>query len=84
MSGESKAPLPPKMPNCPEFHDDEFKKSSLTWPPHNQTCVAVAQKSGVVAVRNSNDSTKNTVYFTNAEWDAFIGGAKKGEFDYNT
>jgi hypothetical protein len=46
--------------------------------------VAVAQKSGVVAVRNSNDSTKNTVYFTNAEWDAFIGGAKKGEFDYNT
>lgn len=59
--------------------DGDFKKSS--WSKNNpKTCVAVAIKSEGVAVRNSNDPAKNTVFFTRDEWSAFIGGVKNNEF----
>ena len=62
--------------------DQDFKKSSYTNPGGIiNRCVAVAIKPKGVAVRNSNDPTKNTVFFTNDEWMAFIGGVKDGEFD---
>lgn len=64
------------------FADAEFKKSTLSPPTPYPCCVEVAHRDGVVAVRNSTDSTKNTVFFTKQEWDAFLGGARKGEFDY--
>ena len=57
----------------------DFKTSS--WSKNNpQTCVAVAMKPNGVAVRNSNDRTKNTVFFTNDEWSAFVKGVKNNEF----
>lgn len=60
--------------------DRDFTVSS--WSKNNpKTCVAVAMKSEGVAVRNSNDSNRKTVYFTHGEWQAFIAGAKAGEFD---
>jgi hypothetical protein len=34
-----------------------------------------------VAVRDSKDRTGPALMFTPAEWDAFIGSAKDGEFD---
>jgi hypothetical protein len=37
--------------------------------------------SGVVAVRDSKDPDGPALIFTPAEWDAFIIGAKEGEFD---
>jgi hypothetical protein len=59
--------------------DRDFKTSS--WSRNNpKTCVAVALKSNGVAVRNSNDPTKNTVFFTNDEWSAFVKGVKNNEF----
>jgi len=59
--------------------DRDFKISS--WSKNNpKTCVAVAIKPNGVAVRNSNDSTKNTVFFTNDEWSAFVKGVKNNEF----
>ena len=64
------------------FKDEDFKKSTMSPPTPYPCCVEVAHKDGVIAVRNSTDTTKNTVFFNKAEWSAFLGGAKKGEFDY--
>lgn len=62
--------------------DDQFKKSSYTHPGGIiNRCVAVAITQYGVAVRNSNDPTKNTVFFTNDEWDAFVKGVRNNEFD---
>jgi hypothetical protein len=63
------------------FRDEEFRVSSDTFKLLNMRCVAVAIRSDVVAVRNSNDSDKRTVVFTPEEWSIFLSGAKKGEFD---
>ncbi len=60
--------------------DDKFKVSS--WSKNNpKTCVAVAAVAEGVAVRNSTDPEKRTVYFSHDEWSAFLKGAKSGEFD---
>ena len=45
-------------------------------------CVEVADNlHGMIAVRDSKDPTGPALIFTPAEWEAFIGGAKDGEFD---
>ncbi len=44
-------------------------------------CVEVAILDNGYAVRNSTDPDGPVLYFTPAEWDAFVGGAKDGEFD---
>lgn len=48
-------------------------------------CVEVApllDGSGRVAVRHSKHPEDAVIVYTRAEWDAFIGGAKDGEFDF--
>jgi hypothetical protein len=48
----------------------------------NGACVEVAMLgNGSVAVRHSKDPGGAVLVFTPAEWSAFIGGAKDGEFD---
>ncbi|MQA25103.1 MAG: DUF397 domain-containing protein [Micromonosporaceae bacterium] len=48
----------------------------------NGSCVAVARNlPGVVAVRDTKDRTGPVLTFTPAEWDTFIGGVRKGEFE---
>ena len=48
----------------------------------NGDYVEVAKNlSGVVAVRDSKNPNGPALIFTPAEWDAFIIGAKEGEFD---
>jgi hypothetical protein len=44
-------------------------------------CVEVASDSGSVLVRDSKDPVGPWIRYTEAEWDAFIRGAKNGEFD---
>jgi hypothetical protein len=46
-------------------------------------CVEVATNlPGIVAVRDTKDGGNGPVLiFTPAEWDAFVGGTKDGEFD---
>lgn len=45
-------------------------------------CVEVAHLSGGrVAVRDSKDHAKIPYVFTRSEWEAFLIGAKNGEFD---
>jgi Domain of unknown function (DUF397) len=63
--------------NCVEVR---WQKSSLSGNQGN--CVDVASsEDGAVLMRNSRDSLGPVLIFTVAEWDAFIGGAKLGEFD---
>jgi hypothetical protein len=47
----------------------------------NGNCVEVAQLDQGVAVRDSKDPSGSVLVFTPAEWDAFLDGAKGGEFD---
>jgi hypothetical protein len=55
-------------------------KSSLSF--SNGNCVEVADlPGGAVGVRNSRDPGGAVLRFTPSEWRAFIGGARKGEFD---
>lgn len=45
-------------------------------------CVEVARNlPGIVAVRDSKNPTGPALIFTPAEWEAFLGGTKDGEFD---
>ncbi|WP_327147294.1 DUF397 domain-containing protein [Nocardia sp. NBC_01329] len=45
-------------------------------------CVEAAHLyGGYVGVRDSKNPTGPALVFTPSEWDAFIGGAKDGEFD---
>lgn len=55
-------------------------KSSLSFA--NGNCVEVADlPGGGVGVRNSRDITGPVLRFTPDEWQAFVGGARNGEFD---
>jgi hypothetical protein len=47
----------------------------------NGNCVEVAITDEGVAVRDTKDRSKPAHVFTRAEWDAFVGGVKDGEFD---
>jgi Domain of unknown function (DUF397) len=55
-------------------------KSSLSF--SNQNCLEVAElPGGDVGVRNSRDPDGAVLRFTPGEWQAFLGGARNGEFD---
>ncbi|GGJ88596.1 DUF397 domain-containing protein [Pilimelia anulata] len=49
--------------------------------PNCDNCVEVAFVGGAIAVRDSKNTDGPALLFTPAEWDAFVGGAKDGEFD---
>jgi hypothetical protein len=60
----------------------------LTWRksgrsgPQGGNCVEVARlPDGQVAVRNSRHRSGPALVFTSAEWTAFVGGARDGDFD---
>jgi hypothetical protein len=62
--------------------EDGFIVSSLTFITNFRNCVAVKRiGKGGVQVRNTKDKSKTTLTFNKAEWKAFIGGVKGGEFD---
>jgi len=47
----------------------------------NGACVELAPVNGMVAMRDSKDPDSPVLMYTAAEWDAFLHGAKAGEFD---
>lgn len=47
----------------------------------NGNCVEVAFVDDVVGVRDSKDQSGPVLVFTEAEWKAFVGGVKDGEFN---
>jgi hypothetical protein len=55
-------------------------KSSLS--SYNGNCVEVAGLTeDVIRVRDSKNPRGGILHFTTAEWDAFLGGVRNGEFD---
>lgn len=57
-----------------------WRKSSRSGP-WTDNCVEVAFVDGAIVVRDSKDPSGSVLVFTAAEWDAFVDGAKDGEFD---
>jgi Domain of unknown function (DUF397) len=58
----------------------DWAKSSLSYA--NGNCVEVAGLSGdLIRLRDSKNPNGPTLQFTPAEWDAFLGGVRNGEFD---
>jgi hypothetical protein len=45
------------------------------------SCVQARRQDDLIEVRNSKSPQAGTVRFTVEEWDSFLDGAKKGEFD---
>jgi hypothetical protein len=68
-------------PPEPGLHSAVWVKSSYSGPTGGN-CVELAHlHDGQVAVRNSRHPSGPALVFTPAEWDAFLAGAKDGEFD---
>jgi hypothetical protein len=60
--------------------DSHWIKSSLSF--SNSNCVEVSSlPDGEIGVRDSKDRKGPVLRFTPDEWNAFIGGARNGEFD---
>ncbi|MDI6098069.1 DUF397 domain-containing protein [Actinoplanes sp. NEAU-A12] len=59
--------------------DAEWRKAGKS----NATghCVEVAFLENATVVRDSKNPSGQPLVFTGAEWDAFLDGAKKGEFE---
>lgn len=58
----------------------DWRKSSYS--PNEDNCVEVAElPEGGMAVRDSKRPELGYLSFTAGEWDAFVKGAKDGEFD---
>jgi hypothetical protein len=57
-----------------------WQKSSRSGP-FTDNCVEVAFVGSIIAVRDSKNAGGPALLFTPNEWDAFVDGAKDGEFD---
>nr|WP_229807449.1 DUF397 domain-containing protein [Actinoplanes lobatus] len=65
---------------------DEAELAGASWRKSSRSgaaghCVEVAAVRQAIAVRDSKNPDREPLIFTTAEWDAFVGGAKDGEFD---
>jgi len=64
-----------------ELPEVTWRKSRRSGP-QGGNCVEIAHlPDGQVAVRNSRHSAGPALVFTSAEWAAFVGGARDGDFD---
>lgn len=63
-----------------DLTDAIWQKSSRSGPV-GDNCVEVAFVGDAIAVRDSNTPDGPVLIFTPNEWDAFVDGAKDGEFD---
>jgi hypothetical protein len=61
-------------------HDSEWIMSSRSTG-NGGSCVEARRHAGQIEVRNSKRPDGSRVTFTVEEWDSFLDGAKKGEFD---
>ena len=69
-----------KMVNGRKTNGEGFQCSTYT-PTFLKKCVAVKITETSVMVRDTKDASKTTLTFNHGEWQAFLKGAKSGEFD---
>jgi hypothetical protein len=73
--------IPHSTANGSGDSDLRWIKSSFSFA--NGDCVEVAGlPDGSIGVRDSKDAAGPVLQFTHSEWQAFIGGARNGEFDH--
>lgn len=66
--------------NCVEIaEENDWSKSTFSG--NNGSCVEFTRNGGNFLVRDSKDPNGPVLTFTPAEWDAFVKGAKDGQFD---
>lgn len=66
----------------PSMNAAVWRKSSRSNGNGGNNCVEVAKLAdGCAAVRHSRHPQVPALIFTAAEWEAFLGGARDGEFD---
>jgi hypothetical protein len=62
-----------------------FDRNALAWRTATRSqggnCVQVARTENLIAVRNSRRPDAEIIMYTKPEFEAFLDGAKKGEFD---
>ncbi|HZM78470.1 MAG TPA: DUF397 domain-containing protein [Candidatus Limnocylindrales bacterium] len=63
-----------------DLTDAQWRKSRRSGA-YGDNCVEVAFVDEAIAVRDSKDTSGPVLVFTRDEWDAFVAGAKDGEFD---
>ncbi|MDA2813040.1 DUF397 domain-containing protein [Nocardiopsis sp. RSe5-2] len=84
MSEENKRELPPEAMGNEKWHDTTdavWYRSSLSRE-DSEAIVEVAKfDDGFRAVRDGKNPDKGILFFTPQEWEAFVLGAKDGEFD---
>ncbi|GAB3213456.1 DUF397 domain-containing protein [Marinactinospora thermotolerans] len=82
--GEKPRELPPEAQGNEKWHDTTnavWMRSSLSRE-DSEAIVEVAKfDDGFRAVRDGKNPQKGILFFTPAEWEAFVLGAKDGEFD---
>ncbi|MBB2943473.1 hypothetical protein FB565_003186 [Actinoplanes lutulentus] len=63
----------------------EIDRNALAWRVAARSsggnCVQVAKTDNLIAVRNSRHPDGEIILYTKPEFEAFLDGAKKGEFD---
>jgi hypothetical protein len=71
---------PRNAPMSVDLSGAVWRKSTKSGP-WTDNCVEVAFVGEAIVVRDSKQPDGPVLYFTAAEWDAFVNGAKVGEFD---
>lgn len=63
----------------------EFPSGDIPWRTAVKSgwanCIKVARRAGVIVVGDTKQPDGPVLCYTIQEWDAFLDGAKKGEFD---
>jgi hypothetical protein len=67
------------MKPSPDLTKAQWRKSSLSG--NGANCVEVAIVGDAIAVRDSKNPTGAVLTFTLSEWNAFLGGVKRDEFN---
>ncbi|MFB9235893.1 DUF397 domain-containing protein [Plantactinospora siamensis] len=69
----------------PQHPKGDFDLSRAVWQradgDPSEEAVEVAFVDDLIGMRNSSDPEGPVLVFTQAEWDAFVAGARDGEFD---